>query len=383
MEGRDEKMYNKIELIHEELLNESKELKEQIRHSEMTEFQRDFLCGMLKYKHPHKIVEIGVSAGATTAVILNYLKTINIQCEMYSVDLNETWYRNNAYETGFVVKKYMKIASNIQHKFILGKPIPYVIEEIGNDIDFLILDTVHSLPGEVLDFLICMPYLNDHAVVILHDIVLNHIGELHQMACNSLFSTVRAEKWYMEEQDLHLYGMSNIAAFEVSNKTKENIKDIFMSLSMKWNYLIPEDWLQEYNRILEKNYDKEIITWMKKIEDMQMLSYMNEQVNKHTKIGEELLQAIWKNEKNVILYGTGYWGKIYLNYAKSHHLPVTCFVISDGQEKVYDSIDEIPVCFFHELAIEPNGGIIIRALDESKWYEITKNLIQAGWYKII
>lgn len=39
--------------------------------AEMSEEQSAFLCGLLKKYRPNKIVEIGVAAGGTTAVMLN------------------------------------------------------------------------------------------------------------------------------------------------------------------------------------------------------------------------------------------------------------------------------------------------------------------------
>ena len=44
------------------------------RKSEMTEWQLSFLCGLIKESRPQKLVEIGVAAGGTTAVILNCIK---------------------------------------------------------------------------------------------------------------------------------------------------------------------------------------------------------------------------------------------------------------------------------------------------------------------
>lgn len=61
--------------------------------SEMTIFQQAFLCGLIKEKQPKKILEIGVAAGGTTAVILSCLKHLNYQAEMFSVDIKERWYR--------------------------------------------------------------------------------------------------------------------------------------------------------------------------------------------------------------------------------------------------------------------------------------------------
>ena len=46
------------------------------KYSEMTSFEKAFLCGLLKEKRPKKIVELGVSGGGTTAVILTCLKLL-------------------------------------------------------------------------------------------------------------------------------------------------------------------------------------------------------------------------------------------------------------------------------------------------------------------
>lgn len=79
-----------------------------LQYSEMTSFQHAFLCGLIKENRPNKIVEVGVSAGGTTGVVLQCLKMLNIKATMYSVDLSERWYRNESYETGFAVKEMGK-----------------------------------------------------------------------------------------------------------------------------------------------------------------------------------------------------------------------------------------------------------------------------------
>ena len=40
------------------------------REPEMSEFESAFLCGAIKQFRPKKILEVGVAAGATTAIIL-------------------------------------------------------------------------------------------------------------------------------------------------------------------------------------------------------------------------------------------------------------------------------------------------------------------------
>lgn len=255
-------------------------------------------------------------------------------------------------------------------------------------IDFLILDTTHSLPGEVFDFLVCMPFLVDGAVVVLHDIVLDLVTKhLNEIASKALFSTVCAKKWYMEEQDMGLCGLSNIAAFEVSQETRVHITDTFLALSWTWSYLIPEDELSAYNRIVEKYYGKDILEWVKKVELVQELVYTGEikwmQIRKHCQLDGQYLKSIWSQQKNVILYGAGFWGKLYLSYAKAHNLPVTCFVISDEEKEEFDEIEGVPIYKLSELPFSPEEGVICRTLSRRRWEEIGQKLKELGWHMLV
>ena len=37
--------------------------------------------------------------------------------------------------------------------------------------DFVFLDTAHSAPGEILNFIEILPFLNENAILVLHDIL--------------------------------------------------------------------------------------------------------------------------------------------------------------------------------------------------------------------
>lgn len=77
---------------------------------------------------------------------------------MVSIDLNKECYRKKGKLSGYQLEEVKEYLSNYQnHTFLLGTILPNVIEDIGNEIDFVVLDTVHQLPGELLDF--CAYYL--------------------------------------------------------------------------------------------------------------------------------------------------------------------------------------------------------------------------------
>lgn len=77
--------------------------------SEMSYKERCFLNGIIRQTKPKKILEVGVSAGGSSALILNATKD-NKDTKLYSVDYNEKWYRDNTKRTGFVIdEQYFRI----------------------------------------------------------------------------------------------------------------------------------------------------------------------------------------------------------------------------------------------------------------------------------
>lgn len=74
----------------------------------MTAFESAFLCGTLKKFKPKKILEIGVGAGGSTAVILQCLEDIGQPYELHSIDLTtKAYYGTSEDDTGFIAK-YIK-----------------------------------------------------------------------------------------------------------------------------------------------------------------------------------------------------------------------------------------------------------------------------------
>ena len=221
---------------------------------EMSEFESAFLCGALKTFRPQKILEIGVAGGASTAIILQALEDINEVYEMHSIDLLQNFWRNPKYPTGFLAALAKeKFFGNLRgtHKFHLGKILPQVIDEIGSGVDFVILDTTHKLPGELLDFLAVLPYLTDNAIVVLHDVSLQQCGNPLNNATGVLFGAVSAEKFLNFQTDEYLFRYPNIAAFRVNEHTAANIENVFLSLILRGEYFSDEQikiYRQHYRR---------------------------------------------------------------------------------------------------------------------------------------
>lgn len=155
----------------------------------MSRDQIAFLCGLLKWKKPRNIVEIGVAEGGTTAVIIKCLEALGNYVEYHAVDILETCWNDRCKDTGYMVNEvHNNIPKQVKLIWHLGNFLPNYLEEIGNEIDFVILDTVHAVPGEILDFLCVYPFLNKDAVVVFHDITLcKGIGNEQSICTNVLY----------------------------------------------------------------------------------------------------------------------------------------------------------------------------------------------------
>ena len=167
----------------------------------MTREDHGFLSGIIRDLKPKKILELGIAFGGTTSMIIKSLELSGIECEMFSIDLNHT-FRDK--ETGYMIKN-ISIPSYIKYSLTIGKVLKDKIGEIGGDIDLVILDTNHNIPGEILEFLIVLPFMSRDGVVVIHDVVLNNVlatrkrnigRSLRKICPKVLFSTVTAEKYY-------------------------------------------------------------------------------------------------------------------------------------------------------------------------------------------
>ncbi len=236
---------------YNEVVNNSKAICELM--TEMTDSQLGFLCGLIRDKRPSKVLEVGVAAGGTTLVILQCAKELNLNMSLYSVDLNNRYYCDGTKETGYISKEIEKSGEycSIDHHYMLGNYLPQVLLDVGKEIDFLILDTVHHLPGELLDFLATLPFLANEAIVVLHDVSLQHeeATDKYCYATQVLFSCVKGTK-YLNNNN----GYPNIAAFRVEKDCLDNINDIFSALTLTWNYMPREQEINIYRSWYEKYY---------------------------------------------------------------------------------------------------------------------------------
>ncbi len=320
-----------------ELFKEPLKIRERLSESgtEMSELQLSMLCGLIKEYRPEKIVEVGVAAGGTTAVILNCLSLIELDTCVYSVDISERYYRDTSRKTGFLAEEYKKLANTkVNHKQYEGGVIAGRLEEIGRNIDFLILDTLHVLPGEVLDFLVVLPYLKDGANVVLHDIFLNHNNNnINSYATRILLSSVVGEKITGRGND-NEYNYIELGAFRVTKDTKKYIQNVFSALLITWQYLPDCSQMTLYRQAMGKYYDSQLMELFDMAVKLNKKTLSQKRVMDKITLSsiQELLEKL-RNKKTIFIYGCGVYGTKLYSLLETFHVRVEGYVVSDGQLK--------------------------------------------------
>lgn len=335
--------------------------------SELSEAEHGFICGLIKKYKPKKIVELGVSGGGTSVLVLNCLQKLGLNdTKMYSVDLSESYHFNPEKKCGFQIDEAKPHLQNIDnHKLILGKILPEVIEEIAKDgkIDFLILDTTHYLPGELMDFAIAIPFLSDDAVIVLDDTSFWFEGENRwAFATKVLFDLcVSDNKYYAETPD----GFSKIVGFTMPKKTLLWEKNIFDALSMPWNYYV-DSHIRMYESIVNKYFDKDIQISFRKAVEINKLA-----IEKKNNIKSEIKSVIKQctNSDKRYIYGAGQRGKALLYFLESNDIVIDGIIVSDDRS-INQTIDSnVPIMHLSDI-LDGKNLILVAVADE----EVRDNL---------
>lgn len=334
---------------------------------EMTDSQLAFLCGILKSRKPKKVVEVGVAHGGTTCIILQCLKESGVLAELHSVDITEECYRVHGKRTGYAVDTvFEQLPENITHYWHLGNVLPTYLEEIGDGIDFLILDTVHSMPGEMLDFLAALPYLASNAVVILHDITLNQIStNVFCYATRIVYDVAVTKKIIADDVDPDEI-LPGIGAFEITEDTFKYIERCFSALVITWSYDIPDKELEQYEKIYKKFYEDSLVDLFRRAVAINRKRMLEEKVRKEQsqKAMIAFHECVMK-ECRIILYGGGYWADLISQYLHTMGRKVDAYVVSDDIDLNTCRIRE-NIFHYSDLPYVQNECGLILAVDSDK-----------------
>lgn len=228
------------------------------RNSEMAPHEQQFLYALVQHFKPQKAVEIGVSKGGSSAIILSALQNCK-HSRLYSIDRSIHVYSRPDKLVGFLINE--TFPELLPHwSLFTGVITAEVIRSIGPGIDFVLLDTVHVTPGEMLDFLQVLPFLAEKAVIVFHDISLQfekwgwtlETGQRRQrlfFSNNLLYYYLRGKKVLPQTKVF-----PNIGAVVLDPKQRRYYLDYFFPLGIQWEYIPPDDDIGNFRTFVNTYY---------------------------------------------------------------------------------------------------------------------------------
>lgn len=259
--------------------------------SEMSIEERQFLNGLIARHKPKKLLELGVSSGGSSVVMLNAIH--NTDAKLYSIDYLPYWYKNKAKKVGYLVDSYPHLKQ--QWELFSGGLALNFMDQIGGNIDFCLIDTMHTNPGEILDFLMILPYLQDGAIVVFHDANLHTAGKMFQwhLTNNLLMSAVAGQKIlqgnFNKKTAWSNVAFPNIGAIRISEETKRNLYAVFNLLTIKWYYLPSKAEQLDILKFFGQYYDAYLVNYLEKVFD-----YHNRAFRKYHGLRHKLKEAAKK-----------------------------------------------------------------------------------------
>ena len=236
----------------------------------MTDVQRRFINGIIQKFKPKKILEVGISAGVNSAIILNIIKDIK-NTNLYSIDILEKWHADNTKLSGFVAEEKCKNLTN-KWKLHRGNVVAKFMNEIGNYIDLVILDTAHVNPGEFLDFIMIKPYLKKNAVIVIHDIQLHNTHKDYDSTCGLLFACLPGKKFYPDNDGDYnkKFGFPNIGAVILDENIDNYMESIFFLLTLPWRYAPTNEHNEYIINSINTHYNQNLADVYKKLREFNI-----------------------------------------------------------------------------------------------------------------
>ena len=227
---------------------------------EMKQEERKFLNGVIRKYKPNKILEVGVAQGGSSALILNAIKEYP-NSKLYSIDRSVTWYQNHNKKVGWLVKEKFPELLNKWTLYAGNNPAEN-LETIGNNIDLVFIDTMHVMPGEMLNFLEVLPFLKEEAIIVMHDIFImfnhkNFKNKKLNYSNNQLICYIRGKLILPSYGDKEF--SRNIGAIKLDKNQKQYYKQYFLALGNLWEYFPSQEDLIVLRAYFKKYYGENLV----------------------------------------------------------------------------------------------------------------------------
>ena len=227
-----------------------------------------FLNGIIRKFKPKRCLEIGVAKGGSSIIILNAIKDSN-NSFLISLDISPNYKlsSNSKLKTGFLVYKYFPELISNKWKMFTGRQPHIYLSQLKIKFDFLFLDTVHLAPGEYINFIEVLPFLEENAIIVLHDVMfhLPSFGYYNPKSIKFhpsniyLFSSIVGNKIIIPNEN---NSIENIGAVILDRNQENNFLNYFLLLLSPWDYLPNKSYINELRIFIKKYYIKDVYLFL-------------------------------------------------------------------------------------------------------------------------
>jgi hypothetical protein len=193
------------------------------------------------------IVEIGVSAGTSTLMMLKFFETTKISPRLYSFDIAEKYVEDQTRDVAWLVREnYPVLPANWSlHTGKISADVLDTISLAGGPMPELVyLDAHHGQPWPILDCFVCLSFCKPGTWIVLHDINLPRMmPEFQNWGAVHLFDGWTGEKCSDVGNPLPYAG-----AIRLSDDRDRDIENLFAILGLRWEV---EIWHGHAERILK------------------------------------------------------------------------------------------------------------------------------------
>ena len=224
----------------------------------ITEGEANFINGIIRKNKLKNCLEIGVANGGSSILILNAIKDMDNSI-LVSLDINDKVFNDPTKKVGYRVNEYFPELNKNWKLFTGDQPHKFLVK-LNMKFDFLFLDSAHVAPGEIINFIEALPFLNENAIVVIHDLVW-HLFKRESIqskvypSITPLVPAIYGDKVLLGASNGEV---NNIVSVFLYPHQENHYIDYFLILLNSWEYMPLDNQIEDL-RIFIKNYYKKNI----------------------------------------------------------------------------------------------------------------------------
>ena len=235
----------------------------------LTNEEAFIINGIIRKHKPKNCLEIGVGKGGISILILNAIKDIKNSL-LVSIDLHHHVQDDPSKIIGYKVEKYFPEVAKNRWKLLLGDMPFRFLQKLNLKFNLVIIDTSHIMPGEVLNIIEIMPFLEDNAIIIFPNLI-SHMKKAYNIYN---FNYTEIDKYIIKRAPTSILLMStlvgkkkiiynknrimgNLGYIFLEKNQEKYYENYFLLLMCIWENCLTDEEIFQMRLFIEKYYKKE------------------------------------------------------------------------------------------------------------------------------